>query len=58
MAIGDFQPGELDIALGTIPDAEEKALAALRAHREAMGMAWDGTPVPEADPWPVTGDEG
>jgi hypothetical protein len=48
---------ELDIRAGMIADPAEEAIAALRAHQEAMGMTWDDTPVPEADPWSVMGGD-
>lgn len=44
---------ELDIRAGMITDPADEAIAALRAHQEAMGMDWDDTPVPA--PWPGDG---
>jgi hypothetical protein len=39
---------ELDIAIGMVPDPEEAALTALRAHQEAAGMTFENPDAPVA----------
>jgi predicted NUDIX family NTP pyrophosphohydrolase len=45
---------ELDIRLGMVPDPEEEALAALRAHQEETGMKFENpdAPVGGDGKWP------
>lgn len=43
---GEEELEELDGQIGMKEGPEAEALAALRAHQEAMGLKFDDTPVP------------
>lgn len=60
----DRQLEELDIAIGMTEDPYEDALAALRAHQRAAGIAFDDPDAPVAapdddglPPWMTTDEE-
>jgi len=48
---------ELDIATGMVPDPEEEALKALRAHQKTMGMIFENPDAPVAPDGTLSGDD-